>query len=170
MGDDGIVQVNGVHYVPNHPVGVERRFVGGEPGQPLVQPFLPGSSYLVNQFLVGGMALIPGLPFQFIQELAQHQLGVAHHRVMALVVLVNVGVGIGGVDDGLARRDGGGEVALDEAAPDTKYQVGAGQKAVHRPGLAGAADAQGQGMVFREGAFTFQGSHHRHLQKLGQLH
>ena len=40
MGDDGVLDVDGVLQVPEHAVGIERRVVGGELRHPFRQPLL----------------------------------------------------------------------------------------------------------------------------------
>ena len=52
---------------------------------------------------------------------------------------------------------------------DAEDQVGAGEELVDGLSRAGPADANGQRVVFREGALAFQRGHHRDLEKLGDL-
>ena len=170
VGDDGVVQVHGVHDFPDDAVGVQGHLVGGQAGQPLVQPFLAGGGNLVGKFPVGGTGLAAGLPLDLFEELVQHQPGVAHHRIVRFVVLVDVAIGIGGVDEGLAWRQGSGKVAFGHAGAHGEYGVGAGEEAVHLTGLAGAADTQGEGMVFGKGALALQGGHNGNLEVFGQFH
>ena len=168
MGDDGVVQVNGVHDVPNDAVGIQRHFVAGEAGQPFGHPRLAAGGDFVGEILIG-RALLGALRFQLVDELAQGQLGVAEDGVLGAMVLVDVAVAVGQVNQRLAGWNGHGEAAFGETDAGAEDDVAVGEEAMHRPGLAGTADTQRQRVILREGALALQGGQHRDLQKLGQL-
>ena len=141
MRDDGVVQVDGVHDVPHYTVGVQGHFVTGEAGQPLGHPGITAGGDLVGQFLVR-RALLGALSFQLVDELSQGELGVPQDGIVGTVVLVNVAVAVGQVDQGLAGGHGHRETALGEAHANTEDHIGVGEEAVYRSGLTGTAHAE----------------------------
>ena len=123
---------DGVHEVPNDAVGAYRTRTVGE----LVLPFLnEGVSFPGH--LGGRVAVLTAVADDVaagVYHLAQHQLGVADDGVVDVVVLVDVGGIVGGVDHGLARRHGHHHVVPGEAGPDAEYYVGAAQEIHYRRG------------------------------------
>src|SRR5207253_2969772 len=67
-----------------------------------------------------------------VDELAQDQLGVAEDRMVGGVVLVEIALVVGGVDDGLPRRDVRGHAVTGEAAADAEHDVGLRQEMMGR--------------------------------------
>ena len=163
--------VDRLHEVPDHAVRRDRHLVRGQLGHPLLEPGLAGRLDFRRRGAVAGRARACTEILDRVDELAQHQLGVAEDRVVGGVVLVEVALVVGGVDDALCRRDVRGHAVLGEAAPDAEDDVGLGQEVEDGPGHhAAAAGAERQRVVLREGALALQGGHHRRLQQLGQLH
>ena len=162
VGNDGVFRWDGLHKVPDDPVGVNWPLVVGQLVGPLAQPGFPLG---LNGRGSGGsgLAAVPHNVPAGVNQLAQGQLGVGHYGDVHLVVLVQVPRVVGNLDDGLARRDVDVTDVLGKAAPDAQHQVGPAHKLVHRPGHYPAGAAQGQGMGFREDALAGQAAHHRHL-------
>src|SRR5262249_59431622 len=85
------------------------------------------------------------------------------------VALVEIALIVGGVDEDLARGDGGGHPMTGEAAPDAEDHVGLAEILQGVAGHHGSARAQGERMVLREGALALEGGHDGSLEQLGQL-
>ena len=169
VGYDGVVQVHGVHNVPHHPVGVQRHLVAGQPGAPFRQPRLVDGADFIGQPLVGG-ARRHALRLNLVNKLPQRQLGIAQDGVRGAVVLVDVALAVGQVNQRLAGGNRHGKTAFGKAHAHAKHHIGIIEEPMHRPGLAGTANAQRQRVVFGESAFALQRGHHGNLQILRQLH
>ena len=93
-----------------------------------------------------------------LNHLAQHQLGVADDGQVYVVVLVDVGRVVGGLNHGLAGGHVHAHAVLGEASDDSENEVGPEDEVerVSRHGWAGAA--QGQWMELGEGALAQQGA------------
>ena len=65
-----LVEIDGVHQVPDHPVWVDRRLIGRQLGQPLLEPgFFDGADVVVQRLVRGAPGAACLLP-ELIQELA----------------------------------------------------------------------------------------------------
>jgi hypothetical protein len=104
-----------------------------------------------------------------LDELAQHQPCVAQQGMIRDVALVEVALVVGGVDDGLARRNAGRHAVPGEAAADAEHDVGLAEVVQRVPGHRGPAGTERERMILREGALALEGRHHRRLEQLGQL-
>src|SRR5437899_1745705 len=86
-------------------------------------PVMPNaaSPMKFTQNLSGAAQQVPGR----VDGLTQDRLGVAEDRMVGGVVLVEIALVVGRVDDGLARRNVRGHAVLGEAAADAQHHVGA---------------------------------------------
>ena len=158
-----------VHEVPDDAVRIQGHLVGGELGHPFLQPPLThlcdlGCHGSVPSSPLGAAQVLDG-----VDHLAQDQPCIPEDGIRGLVVLVEVPHIVGGVDDDLARWEGGGHAMLGEARPNGEDDVGAPQEMIHRAAHHSAAAPQGEGMVFREGALALQSRHHGDLEEVCQL-
>src|SRR5260370_32416835 len=64
----------------------------------------------------------------FLDQLAQHEAGIADDSLINRVVLVDIAAIAGDLDHRLARGNRGGESAPSEAAADAKHQIRADQE------------------------------------------
>ena len=169
MGHDSVFRRDGVHEVPDYPVGCHGDLRGREFGPPLAEPAFPLGLHLFGGRLVVLAAVAYDLLAGF-DHLAQDQLGVAHDGKVDVVVLVDVGGVVGGLDQRLSRGKVHRHAVLGPTGPNSEQEVGAAEEmiCVSRHCCAGAA--QGQGMDLWEGALAQQGAANGHLEQLSQLH
>jgi hypothetical protein len=85
------------------------------------------------------------------------------------VVLVEVTLVVGSVDDRLAGRNGARHAVAGEAAADPEDHVGLAYVLQQMSGDRGAAGAEREGVVLGERALGLHGGHDGRLQQLGQL-
>ena len=166
---DRVPRIDRLHEVPDDAVGRDGHLVRGELGHPFLEPRLPRLPHLAR-----GAAVAPGASAQEVRsridELAQDQLGVAEDRIVRGIVLVEIALVVGRVNDGLSRRDVGGHAVACEAAADPEHHVSLRQEMVRRAGHhTTTPGAQRQRMIFREGALPLERGHDRNLQELGEL-
>ena len=154
--DGRVVAVDGVHQVPHHAVGVERRLVGGAQRHPLLGVLILDPLHLVHR-AAAAVALGPGLTLDLLDHLREHQLGVADDRVVEVVVLVEVDGVDGALHHHLAAGDlSRGEVA-GEARADAEDRVGLVEEVARHLGHRVGGRAQGERMVLGEGALAAVG-------------
>jgi hypothetical protein len=166
--DDRVARIDRLHEVRDHPVRGDRHLVRGELGRPLLQPGLPGLLDFRRHAAVARAAAQEVLGR--VDELAKDLLGIAQDRMIGSVVLVEIALVVGGVNDDLARRDVGRHPVLGEAAADPEHEIRLRQEVMRRPGHdAPAAGAERERMILREGALALERGHDRNLQKLGEL-
>ena len=168
VGHYGLFRRDGLHEVPNDPVGVYGSVVVGQLGMPLFYPGLPLDVYLPLRCPVFAPAVAHDLPAG-VDHLPQHQLGVSQYGVLDVVVLVDVPSVVGRLNEGLAAGDVHGHAVLGEARADAEDEVRAAHEMVQRTGHNAGAAAQGQRMHLWKGALAQQGGHDRGFQQLGKL-
>ena len=104
-----------------------------------------------------------------LDELRQHQLGVAEDRDRGVVGFVEVARIVGRVDDFLPGRDDRGrDVVSREARADREDHVGIEQELASVPGIDDAARAQRQRMVLGKGALAVGRRHDRDVEQFGE--
>ena len=170
MRHDGAGRIDHTHELRHHMIRRDRRFLGVQLGFP---PLQPGGAFGGD---LGGGGAVGQLAAEALlhrdDQIGQGQARVAEKRDLGLMLLMQVAGVVGGVNDGhaLGQRRRGQRVAV-QAGADAQDQVGLCVK--EQPaGTAErvAARADGQRMIFREGAFAIYRRHHRRLQQFGQLH
>ena len=165
---NGVLRRNGVHEVPYYAVGTDRPRAVGQLVGPHIDEGVAFLSHLPDSGVVALAAVSHDFPAS-LYHLAQHQLGVANYGVVNVVVLVDVGGVVGGLNHGLARRDGHYHIVAGEAGANTEDNVGAANEVNHGAGGSQGGGTQGQRVSLREGALTQQCGGHRNLDKLGKL-
>src|SRR6266571_4489167 len=83
--DDGVTRIHRLHEFPDDAVGRNRHLVRGQLRHPLPQPGFPGLQYLSGRVAIDAPLWTEIL--DSVDELAQHQLGVAQNRVVRGIVL-----------------------------------------------------------------------------------
>jgi hypothetical protein len=92
-----------------------------------------------------------------LDELTQHELGVAQKWVVGGVALVEVALVVGGVNERLVRWDSGGHAVAGEAAPDAEDHVGLAEILQGVAGHHRAARPEGERMILGESALALRG-------------
>jgi len=163
VGDDGFGGIDHPHELRDHPVGVDRPFVGAQLALPAAEPCLALARDLLGHAVRAGLAAEPVT--HRLDQLAEHELGVAEDAEIGGKGLVQVARVVGRVDDLLTRRDDwGGDAVAGKAAADAEQQIGFVQDVPPGPGKGAAAGPERQHVILREGAFAVEGGHHRGLQ------
>src|SRR5579859_6369022 len=148
MGDDGVLDVDGVLQVPEHAIRVERRVVARELRHPFRPPLLVRGRDLGRDRAWIAIRC-DGLADLFLQRV-EHEAGVADETYPALDILVEV-VGIERrMDDGFAGWHLDAEIGLGEGAADAEDHVGLGGKFRHRARHGQSAGAERQRMRLGE--------------------
>ena len=105
-----------------------------------------------------------------LDQLAEHQLGVAENPEIGGKGLVQIARVVGRVDVLLAGREyRGGDAVAGKAAADAQHQIGFVQDMAAGPGEGAAARPERQRMILGKGALAVERRHHRGLQQLREL-
>ena len=165
----GRVAVNRVHQIVDHAIGVDRRLVGGQPGQPLRALGLALGSDLRRDRRMVARAGLPELAADLRDQLPQDQLGVAddarstgRSRLMSrasLVTCTSVFPGGSGVEKPPCAKL--------QPMPKTR-SAWMRQWAAARASVWPPAPAE-SGMIFGEGALARHRRHDGHADQFGQF-
>ncbi len=160
-----IAQIQHLHQIAVHPIGVDRRLVGVHDlpvsGERLVACRPHFRRHITRRPSGTGRAV-----GHFLAERLQGQARIADHRVRRRIHLVDVQLVDVAVDDGLLRRIGNAvaEAARRQARAHGEDEVALVQVVRHLI----AAHADKQRMVLRERPFGLEGRDHRHIHELRQ--
>ncbi len=167
MSDDGVARVDRAHELGDDPIGVDRNLRRAERRRPLSEPCRAHALQLGAHLLTPGGAASQGL--DGLDELPQHESRVPQERIVGRVVLVEVALVIGGVDERLAGRDTGRHPVAGEATSDAEDHVGLAEILQGVPGHGRATGAECQRVILGERALGFHRGHDRSLEQVGQL-
>ena len=94
--------------------------------------------------------------------------GIADHRMLDAIFLVDVGCVVAGMNDGLARRHGRPEIGAGQARADGKDKIGAAEEIGERFGARARRRAERERMAVGDRALAGIGGDHRRRNELGE--
>ena len=151
-----------------HAVAVDRAGIVAEFGLVLGLPHGADAGQDLDIGLADGGAISANAT-QFLGQCRQEEFGVAQNGHRGRVGLVEVHGIVGGVDDQLARPDGGRERGVAEAGADDQQGVALAQVVGGHGGYNPGASPGGKLVGLVKGALAHQRGHHRDAQQLGHV-
>ena len=121
MGNDRLRRIERVHQLPDHPIRIDRRFLGAEAGHPLALGRLP-ELLDVSSHTVGGPSCSP-LAASLVKQLPQDEARIADHRLVNGIVAVDIPAVDSHLDQGFARGNRRGEAATRKTTADAEHEV-----------------------------------------------
>jgi hypothetical protein len=108
------------------------------------------------------------LPTDFGNDRVEYQRGVADHRMVDPILLIDVGGVVGGMDDRLAGRHAGPERRAGETRADGQHEIGFGHELGDHLRPRAGRGPERERMRFGNRAFARVGGEDRRRNELGQ--